>query len=391
MLFASVDEIAALRDAVLASRGRGQRAWVAQAEAHARRDADAFDFDPQGYATLRFGDQCWRAGRFEVATLASLRTRAEARRQEAQTVAALPQPGALRLSVLTGTDPVTDIGALQANAPPGTLFQAASQFNCLEAPGARVVPVADYLYDPTQGPRASVSAFPGTLLRHYRAPRADGSRFVQSDDDQLNLLDALCAPGVARVQSGYLRSNDIASPARFAEALERDFSQIAVGLHHDLDVVLGYDWDGGVASSRRISQVFTSTYAGGGYSTRGALGIHEAVICRQLLRGAYLGTLLGALACNQHRVVLTMIGGGVFANPGSWIWDAILWACDEVCELVTGPLDVIVNARGGMGSDEARILARVQATGGQVCAFAGGHVEMISAGGFPAQRAEVLA
>ena len=52
---------------------------------------------------------------------------------------------------------LTDIGALQASAPPGSLFQVASQFNCLESPGAYVTPVAAYLGDPTQGPRASIS------------------------------------------------------------------------------------------------------------------------------------------------------------------------------------------------------------------------------------------
>jgi hypothetical protein len=63
--------------------------------------------------------------------------------------------------------PATDIGSLQATAGAGTLFPAASQFNCLESPGPYVVDVADYFHDQTQGPRASISAFPGTLPRHY--------------------------------------------------------------------------------------------------------------------------------------------------------------------------------------------------------------------------------
>ena len=74
------------------------------------------------------------------------------------------------------------------------LFQVASQFNCLEAPGSFVVPVADYLHDPTQGPRASVSAFPATLVRHYAAPQPGGQRFVQASNGpqiMLVLSDAL--------------------------------------------------------------------------------------------------------------------------------------------------------------------------------------------------------
>src|SRR5581483_7785035 len=107
--------------------------------------------------------------------------------------------GRLRLWVLDGAHPATDVGGLQATAPPGSLFQAASQFNCLESPGPYVTPGAQYFRDKTQGPRASISAFPGTLLRHYAAPRRDGERFVQTDADQLNLLADVLDPEVAQI------------------------------------------------------------------------------------------------------------------------------------------------------------------------------------------------
>jgi AhpD family alkylhydroperoxidase len=95
--------------------------------------------------------------------------------------------------VLDGASPATDIGALQATAPAGSLFQVASQFNCLEAPYATVTDIADYFHDSTQGPRASISAFPGTFVRHYAAPGRAGTRFVQTTNGrQLNLLDELC-------------------------------------------------------------------------------------------------------------------------------------------------------------------------------------------------------
>jgi len=49
-----------------------------------------------------------------------------------------------RLWLFHGVSPMKDIGALQATSGDGTLFQVASQFNCLEATGPHVSRVADY-------------------------------------------------------------------------------------------------------------------------------------------------------------------------------------------------------------------------------------------------------
>src|SRR5262245_51038998 len=171
--------------AVVASRGRGDRDQVARAEADVRADpARCIRFADDGHATVYAAGRAYAGGRFEVPALCGLRARALATRERAG------RPRAdLRLWILDGAGPVTDIGALQAPPPPRSLCQVASQFNCLESPGAFVTDVADYVHDPTQGPRASISAFPGTLVRHYAAPAADGGRFVQANDRrQIDLL-----------------------------------------------------------------------------------------------------------------------------------------------------------------------------------------------------------
>jgi hypothetical protein len=224
----------------------------------------------------------------------------------------------------------------------------ASQFNCLESPGRYVSDVSHYFHDPTQGPRASISAFAGTLVRHYAAPRIDGSRFTQSTEGaQLDLLADVCDPGVARIHSGYLRSDDVADPTAFAHALESRFDAIRVGVHDHVEVALGYDWEGAVAGAphRTIAQVFTSTIAGGMYGSLDEGDASFGVICRQLQRAAYLGTLLAAAALGQERVALTLIGGGVFANPITVIWDAIVWAVDQIQHLLHRDLTVVVNGR----------------------------------------------
>jgi hypothetical protein len=272
---------------------------------------------------------------------------------------------------LDGASPATDIGSLQATAGPGTLFQVASQFNCLESPGPYITAVADYFNDSTQGPRASISAFPGTLLRHYGAPSADGRRFVQTNDGpQLNLLEAVCSPGIAQVHSGYLTASNIRDRSALASALERRFEDIRVGVHDDVPVVLGYNWDGAVAGDRRIGQVFTSTFAGGGYSGTSARDRDYRPIHTALLRAAYLGTLLAAAALGRPKVVLTLIGGGVFGNPIPLIWESICWAIAEIEPLVSEGMHVILNGRNlGEHILIDDILSQVRAREGAVIQF----------------------
>jgi hypothetical protein len=330
--------------ATIASRGRGDGSLVARAEAEVRTDpVQRIRFNDAGEATLYAAGRSFRGGRFETPALCALRTRALATRERAGRPRA-----ALRLWVMDGASPVSDIGALQAAAAPGSLFQVASQFNCLESPGAFVTDVASYVHDPTQGPRASISAFPGTLVRHYAAPAPDGGRFAQTTEGrQVELLADVADPGLAVVRSGYLRAPDIADPVAFARVLEDRFEAIRIGVHDGVEVVLGHDWEGAVegAPHKTIAQVLTSTIAAGMYGDLDEADRAFVTICRQLQRAAYLGTLLAAATLGKERVALTLIGGGVFANPIELIWDAILWAADQTRPLLHRDLVVVVNGR----------------------------------------------
>lgn len=334
-------QVSAHEAAVVASAHKGDRSLVEQAERALQANPSLLAFDGAGHATLTAAGHTFAAGRFEPTSIAELRARSAARK------ASSGGSGRARLWIVCGTSPVTDIGALQAFAPEGCLFQVASQFNCLESPGPFVVPVVHYLTDPTQGPRASISAFPGTLLRHYAAPGAHGERFVQSTHArQINLLEDVCAPDVACPENGYLMDDSVKDASAFLAALHERFEAIRVGVHDGVEVVLGFGWDGAVErpGEQRIAQVLTSTVAGGGYGGE-ALGPAFVPVCSALQRAAYLGTLLAAASLGKKRVVLTLIGGGVFANPVEVIWDAIVWAIDEVGPFLAGDLDVVVNGR----------------------------------------------
>jgi len=359
-------EIASLAAALRSSAGRGNRRLVAQSEEAVRLNpAGAFSFDSSNSATLTVNGQSWRAGCFETVSIGDLKDRARRAGARATTARA-------RLWVLDGASPVTDIGALQATTG-NALFQVASQFNCLESPGSHVTDVADYFFDPTQGPRASISAFPGTLLRHYRAP-ADGKYFVQqTDGPQIDLLADACGARVSR--NGYFTGQGLAHPRSTVAALEANFDKIQVGVHDDVQVMLGYNWDGAVEDSehRRIAQVFTSTVSGGGYGGQRNLGEFFQPASRQLLRAAYLGTILAAVCLGRQRVVLTLIGGGVFQNPISLIWEAIAWALDEVQPFLMDSIDVVVNGYnlGSLLNLDKVIVPAVRGRGGAVLLFDG--------------------
>jgi hypothetical protein len=357
------DGIGALRAAVLASKGRGDVDLVGRAEADVRADPGRIRHNDAGDATVYAAGRRFGGGRFETPALCALRARALEARERAGRPAA-----ELRLWVIDGVSPVTDIGALQACAAPGSLFQVASQFNCLESPGAYVTDVAEYVHDPTQGPRASISAFPGTLVRHYAAPGPGGARFVQETDAaQLDLLADVADRSIAMVRNGYLRSSDIADPVALSRALEDRFEAIRIGVHDGIEVVLGHDWAGAVegAPHRTIAQVLTSTMAAGMYGDLDETDRAYRTICAQLQRAAYLGTLLAAAALGKDRVGLTLIGGGVFANPIELIWDAIRWASDRVRPLLHRDLLVAVNGRDlGSQIEPAHLRAEAVARGG---------------------------
>lgn len=300
----------------------------------ARDPSAAFTWDERAGAQLTASGRTFQAGHFSTPSIGELESRARQR----------PASGAVSFSVLLGTHIHTDIGALQAMAGPQSLFQVASQFNCLEAPGPSLAAITDYVYDSTQGPRAAVSAFPGAFLRHYAAPAADGSRFTQTRGRQIDLLNAVADGAIAEVLNGYLRAGGISNPPAFESAVVERFDEIRIGVQDGIEVVYGRNWGGPVeAPAPAIAQVFTSTMALGMYS--GGETQEFDATCRQLLRAAYLGTLLAAFDLGRQTVVLTQIGGGAFGNPPRTIWDAMLWAIDRASAMAPFDVTVVLNAR----------------------------------------------
>ena len=92
-------------------------------------------------------------------------------------------------------DPVGVVSLIADPRNAGAVFQAASQFNCLEMVGPGVSPragVTNYFLDPTQGPKCALACPAGTVYRNYFAgpdPQKRGQGVAQID----------CLSDVARV------------------------------------------------------------------------------------------------------------------------------------------------------------------------------------------------
>lgn len=320
-------------------RSQPFRLALQAAEARAQLQGPAaFSWSATGQCQLQLPDSSYACGRFEMPQLAELKASlASQAKQFSPQAPKGPANRQISLSVFWGTGPLSDIQYQVAHADGRTLFQLASQFNTLEAPYPGLVSVYDYLGDPTQGPLGVLPTFPGALLRHYAAglPGQQGG-FVQSPERQLNLLTDALPAQLGQVQHGYLMSQQIPDPQALAQHLSAHFEQIRVGYHADLEAY---------GTGAKVHQVLTSTLAGGSYSQHNTQSGPWLEIQRQLLRAAYLGSLLLALREGHRQLLLTAIGGGVFANPHWLIWESLLWALAEAEKYAVAPLRVMINLR----------------------------------------------
>ena len=298
------------------------------------------------------------AGTFSTPTLAELRS----------ATAGLPSSRELTLEhIATG-----DVFELHSRPEyRGSMFMAASQFNCLEFPHPDVVPedgVTNYVYDGTQGPACALAAPAAAVARHYHVARSDGEELGQTEKSQLNLLgdllmlvqgsagegsagSAATAAGVdpVSVRNGYTSSDErrLGAFNRRLAALgvphDELLGALRIGLHSNVEVPWGPRRFELLPPAERttVSQTFCSALAIG-YSDGGAKAWEP--LAKMVLDAAYEATLLAAaLEHSTGRgsgvVLLTRLGGGVFGNEPAWIDGAIARACLRASHL---PLRVIL-------------------------------------------------
>lgn len=264
---------------------------------------------------------------------------------------------------------------------PGAVFQAASQFNCLEFPNWEVTPdhgITGYSTDPTQGPACALACAAGTLIRNYFADvpahAAIGTNasvptgnLGQREHAQINTLDALEVAlnnereAYFNIHNGYTFSPGAESLARLSNVINESkrigtttttyddlLSRVKIGLHADVGVTFRnrfgvVDISEGISVTQAYCSAVSCAYSG--ISTA-----HWTALARLVLDAAYESTLwagvlnalrepLEAPVCttsdgaastfpapsqtHKHDVFLSFIGGGVFGNDPQWIGEAI--------------------------------------------------------------------
>jgi hypothetical protein len=261
-------------------------------------------------------------------------------------------------------------GVLEMHAKyPNAVFQAASQFNCLEFPSFHVIPedgITAYYSDHTQGPACALACAAGTLYRNYfvcpEQLQATSSSLQcsvgQSASSQINNLDELesfldnVSNNYWEIRNGYSFSNPerleklntIFSNSFVKDSFFRDscVGRMKVGYHRQVGVVFKED-DLPLEEDIRVTQVYGSALS---CRYSGVPNHYWEQLARIVLEGMYEGTLLVGmiemisylLECKEkgidletiprrnsfhNHVFLTFLGGGVFGNDMKWIADAI--------------------------------------------------------------------
>lgn len=228
-----------------------------------------------------------------------------------------------------------DVHQLQSKAKPGTMFQVASNFNCLEAANETVdvasgMFVTKLMTDHTQGPAASSACALAAVVRTHVAfaPEYVGQC---ARGRQIELLgDAGVAPYFP-VLNGKLYASSSGLSVKTQQRLPQGLSAdvVRVGLHCDavpmFRRISNHEVEVSTSTSTWIpvDQVFVSSLD---LRARGLRPLTKDVVMERmhfLLEGAYQGTYAACRLRGSKVLVLTLVGGGVFGNPWAAIGQAI--------------------------------------------------------------------
>lgn len=263
--------------------------------------------------------------------------------------------GALTFQNVVGS--VEDLHRAHENE--GAVFQAASQFNCLEMVGPEVTPedgITDYILDRTQGPACAMVCPAGTVYRNYFATGDDGGQLDTLKDVGIVLGNSCTAgkPVYWKMKNGYALAVGGDSIKALSHKIEENdnmvqdaMSQLRVGVHWSTEVDMKNDGDN---QGHRVTQVYCSALPIAYDST--ASEAEWETFAQLVLDGSYEATLaVAAILAKERnarvRVFLTLLGGGAFGNDPVWIRQAIRRAVRLYREY---PLDVYLVHYSSVGT-----------------------------------------
>lgn len=224
--------------------------------------------------------------------------------------------------------PSVDVANLQAHAQAGTLFQVASNFNCVEVAHHSVHPdggnfVSNLAIDSTQGPAASASGGVSAITRVHAPfydPNINSNDWGQTIHRQVELLGHPLIAHHFPVTNGKLIFHGTEPTDYNPDAL---FKHIRIGLHRRVRPYFGLrrpPFMEYFENPPSIDQVFVAAL---NHRAPKPHPHHLESKTKMLLKAAYHGTYRAAIQCQNPQMVLTLIGGGSFANPPAYIAGAI--------------------------------------------------------------------
>jgi hypothetical protein len=250
---------------------------------------------------------------------------------------------------------VVDVGQLHNVVENrGAVFQAASQFNCLEHARPTGTPedgISCYAHDRTQGPACALACLAGTVIRNYFA--FDGLHGQTVDKQVTNLKDVEAVLGLIvrksdkvlgnaderffKVHSGYTMAHEsnlvqlqelLSNDERLREEVRKN---MRIGIQADTEVMTaGHGRIVRDSDSEKI--LVTQTYCSAvSVSHSGCSPSSWQLFASIVLEAAYEATILvGIENALKHpelpgsrKVFLTALGGGAFGNEHSWIVSAM--------------------------------------------------------------------
>lgn len=222
-------------------------------------------------------------------------------------------------------------GLHQDKANQDAVFQVASQFNLLEMMAPDVTPesgIGIYELDPTQGPACAIAAGAGTIFRNYFVEI--NGEFGQTADRQIDCLADLGMmlgndnQRLWRMENGYALPSEKGLTEihdRLIDLDDLDIDQfrqsLRIGLQWDTQVTLpgvSHTVTQAYCSALPVAYTHHATHLWAPFASMLLEASYEATICAAILNASRTG---------NHRLFLTLVGGGAFGNETDWIINGI--------------------------------------------------------------------
>lgn len=302
------------------------------------------------FLTSKVNDKTYRHGRLEIPTLAELR---QFDLQKIDKPSLADRQIELR-------EIVADVGELHKDSNnKNAVFQAASQFNLLEMVNPSVSPedgIDIYENDFTQGPACAIACGAGTIYRNYFVSL--DNQIGQTDQCQVDCLDQIAlffdndkhnfwrtSNGYALLSESGLSTIDGKLKNMSSEEYETLKGKLKVGIQWETQVTTSAD------SDQIVHQVYCSALPIAYSNLNVAPSTWEA-LARLILEATYESTFYAAAMNYQKtgvdKLYLTLVGGGVFGNPMSWILESVEKSLERFKHI---PLDVNIVSYGQSDSD----------------------------------------